>query len=680
MSDLTGQRFGNYRLIRLLGQGGFADTYLGEQVYIGTPAAIKIVQTQLAQDDQGAFFREARTIAQLKHPNIVRLLDFGVESSRNIPYLVMDYAPNGTLRQRHRRGEVVPLFRVVSYVKQVAAALQYAHEQKVIHRDVKPENMLVGAGHEILLADFGIAVVESSRIQTQSTIAGTVNYMAPEQIQGKPTAASDQYALAVVVYEWLCGWPPFTGSYTEMAVQHELSRPPSLRERVATIPIAVEQVVFVALEKDPQRRFKDIQTFAYALEQASNVGSSPSLTPRPVDAQLDIPTVRVPYPSTAPGYTGYSGPPPGSAGGATPSAYGPQPVRVPESPASEPAGSPPIPPTLPPDARNPSTPPPTVPESFGPRLTPQFTPPLNTPGPTPVPEPSQGSQSWSQGSSMPPPPPMAPLPTPGPTPPTSPAPSQRRRPSPGLLILLAAVALLILGGSFLAYPLLFPQPSGPTLTKSGQATATAQASASATATARQEIYRQATSGTPIMSDSLNAPDNYGWSHFQDQTGYCNFVGGTYHARAQVGYFQPCYASATNFTDFAYQVEVTIIGGTTGGIWFRNASTANYDAYYFYIYIDGRYAFLNRALNAQQTYYNATSLAGGFSSAIHQGLNQPNLVAVVARGSTFYLYVNKQYVATATDPSYKSGSIGVTADSTDTSGSEASFRNLQVWQL
>jgi len=177
MSDLTRQQFGNYRLIRLLGQGGFADTYLGEQIYLRTYAAMKIVQTQLAQDDQGTFFREAQTIAYLRHPNIVRLLDFGVESSRNIPYLVMDYAPNGTLRQRHSRGEVLPVSRVVPYVKQIAAALQYAHDHKVIHRDVKPENMLVGAENEILLADFGIAVVESSRIQTQSTIAGTMNYI-----------------------------------------------------------------------------------------------------------------------------------------------------------------------------------------------------------------------------------------------------------------------------------------------------------------------------------------------------------------------------------------------------------------------------------------------------------------------------------------------------------------------
>jgi serine/threonine protein kinase len=221
------------------------------------------------------------------------LLDFGVEGRRNIPYLIMDYAPQGTLRQQHPRGQVVPLFQVVSYGKQIAAALQYAHEHKVVHRDVKPENILVGAGREILLADFGIAVVESSRQQTLDMIAGTISYMAPEQLHGKVMAASDQYALAVVVYEWLCGRPPFTGSYTEVALQHERDRPPSLRGQVGTIPVAVEQVVFKALAKDPQHRFPGVQAFADALEQASTLTVPPPLARTPVNRPEDEPTVQV---------------------------------------------------------------------------------------------------------------------------------------------------------------------------------------------------------------------------------------------------------------------------------------------------------------------------------------------------------------------------------------------------
>jgi Protein kinase domain len=141
MENRVGQQLGNYRLIRLLGQGGFADTYLGEQIYLKTLAAIKVLQTRLAQGDQQAFYNEARTIANLKHPSIVHVLEFGVEISTNTPYLVIDYCPNGTLRQHHPRGIPLPSAIIVPYVKQVAAALQYAHERKLVHRDVKPENM-----------------------------------------------------------------------------------------------------------------------------------------------------------------------------------------------------------------------------------------------------------------------------------------------------------------------------------------------------------------------------------------------------------------------------------------------------------------------------------------------------------------------------------------------------------
>src|SRR5437868_7877245 len=147
MTDRVGEQLGNYRLSRLLGQGGFADVYLGEHLHLGTQAAIKVLHTRLAPDDLEGFRNEARTIARLEHPNIVRVLEFGIEGG--IPFLVMSYAPNGNLRQRHVKAVPLPLPTIVSYIKQVAAALQYAHDQKVIHRDVKPENMLLGRHNEV---------------------------------------------------------------------------------------------------------------------------------------------------------------------------------------------------------------------------------------------------------------------------------------------------------------------------------------------------------------------------------------------------------------------------------------------------------------------------------------------------------------------------------------------------
>ncbi len=156
MADRIGQQLGNYRLIRLLGKGGFAEVYLGEHVYLKTPGAIKLLQTKVVnQEDLKSFLKEAQTIAQLVHPHIVRVLEFGIDGE--MPFLVMDYAPGGTLRQRHPRGTRLPLATVLLYVKQVAEALQCAHEEKFIHRDVKPENMLVGRRNMVLLSDLHVS-------------------------------------------------------------------------------------------------------------------------------------------------------------------------------------------------------------------------------------------------------------------------------------------------------------------------------------------------------------------------------------------------------------------------------------------------------------------------------------------------------------------------------------------
>ena len=266
------RQIGHYSLVRLLGQGGFAEVYLGEHVHLKTPAAVKVLHSRLMDEDVQQFKREAQTVARLLHPNIVRVLDFGVENS--IPYLVMDYAPNGTLRNRYPRGSRIPLSTVVALTRQIADALQYAHEQRLIHRDIKPENLLLGRNSEVLLSDFGIALVlQSSRLYSPQNIAGTIIYMAPEQIQAHPTPASDQYSLAIVVYEWLCGVPPFQGSYTEIAVKQTMTAPQPLRSLVPDISYEVEQIVMTALQKDPARRFPTILAFAHALEQAARTTS-----------------------------------------------------------------------------------------------------------------------------------------------------------------------------------------------------------------------------------------------------------------------------------------------------------------------------------------------------------------------------------------------------------------------
>ena len=268
MVGRVGEQLGNYRLIRLLGRGNFADVFLGQHVYLHTQAAIKVLREQLTSSDVDRFLIEARTVAHLRHPHIIQVLDFGVENAT--PFLVMDYAPNGNLRQRHPKGTRLPLDIVVIYVKQVADALQYAHDEGLIHRDIKPENMLLGRNHEILLSDFGIAILAQSghSRKTQET-AGTLAYMAPEQFQAQASPASDQYALGIIVYEWLSGDRPFHGAFPEIALKHTSLPPFPLREKVPTIPPAVERVVVIALAKNQQQRFASVQAFAMALEEAS---------------------------------------------------------------------------------------------------------------------------------------------------------------------------------------------------------------------------------------------------------------------------------------------------------------------------------------------------------------------------------------------------------------------------
>ncbi|HVB22635.1 MAG TPA: protein kinase [Ktedonobacteraceae bacterium] len=283
----VGRQLGNYLLIRLLGQGGFADVYLGQHKILQTYAAIKVMNAHLSSAELQNFVREARTIANLKHPAIVRILDFDV-ADNTTPFLVMDHAPHGTLRQRHPRGSQVPLATVVSYVHQVAAALQYAHDQKLIHRDVKPENMLIGSKHEIVLSDFGIAVVAHSTYSRKvEDIVGTWTYAAPELFLGTPYPATDQYALAIVAYEWLCGTPPFRGDFPALYHQHMNVTVPSLRQKMPTLPPAIEQVILTALAKDPHQRYICVQAFANALEAASQSQSS-----QPMFSSLPAPVIQ----------------------------------------------------------------------------------------------------------------------------------------------------------------------------------------------------------------------------------------------------------------------------------------------------------------------------------------------------------------------------------------------------
>jgi serine/threonine protein kinase len=277
---MEGRVLGGCKLIRKIGEGGMGQVYLGEQQRVGNRlVAVKIVQPGDASHIPGAmeeverrFQREAALLGQFSHPNILPVHDSGVEEG--LLYLVMQYAPEGSLsdamKGRAAQSLVLPasLEFTSDIIGQVADALQYTHSRGVVHRDVKPGNILVRiepSGHwHALLADFGIARAQETT-PNQTQVTGTFAYMAPEQFSGKFSPASDQYALAVMAFQLLTGRTPFEGDLATLTRGHMYEQPPSLRALNPDVPEAVEQVINRALAKDPAQRYPSVADFARAL-------------------------------------------------------------------------------------------------------------------------------------------------------------------------------------------------------------------------------------------------------------------------------------------------------------------------------------------------------------------------------------------------------------------------------
>lgn len=300
---LIGQVFGNYRLDRPIGRGAFATVFLGRHQYLDRDAAIKILHHRADDYEKQLFSLEARLAATLVHPNIVRVLEYGQQFGR--PFLVMDYAPGGSLWQY--RDSRLPLPVIVRYARQAARGLDYLNKQRVIHCDIKPQNLLLGQGNRILIGDFGIALLASSRATEERIIRGTPRYMAPEQIMGRPGFATDQYALAVVLYELLCGAALFDGTRTEIIDQHLRAEPPLLSERGLYIPGGVEAVIRKALAKDPRKRYESAGQFVMALERAAHESPRTILTP-PRERKLRYPPVTVMEPVSVRRHSSYPHP------------------------------------------------------------------------------------------------------------------------------------------------------------------------------------------------------------------------------------------------------------------------------------------------------------------------------------------------------------------------------------
>ncbi len=279
-----------YELVEFIGKGGMALVYRAIDKRTGHNVAVKILRPEYNQDAEFCtrFEREAVAASKMSHHNIVNLLDVGQDD--NMRYLVMEYVRGRTLKEViNQKGSLKPAVAAQIGIR-ILSALQHAHKNGIIHRDIKPQNILVHSDGLIKVGDFGIArVVGSNTISTDDIVMGSVHYFSPEQAKGEPvTAASDLYSVGVVLYEMLTGKPPFDGETpVAIAMQHIGSKAQPIREINPSVPPAMERVVEKAMEKRPERRYQSALEMAQDLQRALQepegnwMGPAPQPSPPP---------------------------------------------------------------------------------------------------------------------------------------------------------------------------------------------------------------------------------------------------------------------------------------------------------------------------------------------------------------------------------------------------------------
>lgn len=286
---LIGKQLGAYLIQARIGEGGMAQVYKGYHTRLRRDVAVKVILPQIA-DQFGfreRFEREAQLVANLNHPNIVTVYDFGEIGA--ITYLVMQYVGGGTLRDLLQREGCIEQHRAVQYVIQIAHALHHAHQRGIVHRDIKPQNMLIASNdaNTVLLSDFGIARLFTSSsgpdaiptvdsgasssvgaLTSAGQFLGTIDYMAPEQVRQQPIdARADIYALGIVLFQLLTGRLPYSSTTSQgMLFQHVYGMPQSAHELVPTISAALEHIIYRALAKAPKQRYQTAEEMAAALE------------------------------------------------------------------------------------------------------------------------------------------------------------------------------------------------------------------------------------------------------------------------------------------------------------------------------------------------------------------------------------------------------------------------------
>jgi serine/threonine protein kinase len=709
--SLAGQQLGHYRLTRQIGGGAMGEVYLAEDTRLPRQVAIKVIRAEApsyphsepVKELERLFQREMKAITLLDHPHILPLFDFGEEKLQGMTftYMVMPYRPEGSLSDwlRQRGGTLLSPEEVARLIEQAADALQHAHDQRIIHQDIKPSNFLLRQRNstpnrpDLLLADFGIAKLLSGTSTTTQSVRGTPAYMPPEQWEGRPIPASDQYALAIMAYQLLTGQFPFQGGPGQMMHQHFSVQPQPPSRLNGRISPALDAVIMRALAKRPEERFPTILSFAQAFQQALHYNNElrATLVIRQDEAingtqrQLTLPNKRkvtafVPAGTQdgqeirllGQGEAYYEGGPSGTL------------VLTISIGSNEEV------------ARQESTNNALTLASAGQSGSQIVLPP--PPPPPPQYQPVQGSQFYQSGSFTPPTPftPMTPSYVEGPPP--------RKGPSTATVVLLTTLAILILlsAGGWLLFNASARQAeetnTNATATAQAQATLSTQKTATtntqgnATATAQVQATQTAVIGATATVVAQNpapyAPEErklivldpltqkYYWQSYSntDFGGSCQFKDGSYHVtQIKSVRFYHCSAATEDLANATFEVEMTVISGNCGGITFRSDPTPN-KLYFFRVCTSGSYGLY---LYVDSEGEHSKTLLSSSSSAVSKGLNQANLLAVVTNGSNFDLYINKQKVSSITDSTHAQGLFGLVANNLSAS-TEVSYRNARIW--
>src|ERR671935_882174 len=274
---------GRYRILNRIGSGGMADVYRAEDTHLGREVALKVLHRRFAEDDEFVqrFRREASSAAGLQHPNVVQVYDRGEWDGTY--YIAMEFLEGRSLKQIIREEGPLDPDRAIDIVIQVLRAERFAHKRGIVHRDIKPHNVIVDDEGNAKVTDFGIARAGASDMTETGSILGTAQYLSPEQAQGHAvSASSDLYAIGIVLYEMLTGRVPFDAeSAVSIALKHVSEAPPPMAVLNPDVPAELEQVVMWALNKNPVDRPANADQFITALEQAREGIATPAMVNPP---------------------------------------------------------------------------------------------------------------------------------------------------------------------------------------------------------------------------------------------------------------------------------------------------------------------------------------------------------------------------------------------------------------